>query len=701
MHARTVTARLALAPLTFAALLAACQAQPAQGPVLLAPATPAVSTAAVVAPAEAAAVPDSPIGPAIAAADAALQAIVDRPVSERTFANTVQAIDDVQARFFIDARIPGFMAQVSTDPAERALGRQASADLGNWYDRLYKREDLYRVLKDFEARGDAPAGEGARYLEILLRDFRRSGMDLPADRRARLAEIDEEMNQLGIDFQTNINDDQGQVLLRPEECAGVPQEHLDTLPMAAGLYVVRLKGPNVYPFWDYCDVEDTRRKLSVAYSYRAAGKNVDVLERLIALRAEKAEILGYDNIAAFATEVKMAKEPANVWAFYEDLRPKLRVKAEADFEEYQNAKREHTGDPEATLNVWDISYYKAWLLRERYAVDKQKVKEYFPVDQVAQGIFDVTQDLFGLRYEDITAEAEAAGLLWHEDVHLYRVRDRETGEELGRFFTDLHPREGKYTHAAQFPLEPRKRWMDGTLNKPLVALVCNFTKATADRPALLDHSEVRTFFHEFGHCLHSILTEAEYAEFSGTSVARDFVEAPSQMLENWIWNAEVLGRFAKHYDTGEPLPAEVLDGLIAARNLGSGLSAEGQVFLGMLDFTYHTDPDGELDTTAVRQEVYAATRLFDPVPTPGQASFGHLVGYYAGYYGYLWSLVYAADMFSRFDAEGIMNPQTAREYREKVLARGGTADALDLVRDFLGREPNSDAFLRHLGLTTD
>ena len=643
---------------------------------------------------------DSPIADALERADARLAAILAIPAEERTFENSVRALDDLQASFFMEARMPGFMAQVSTDAAERAIGRQAAADLGDWFDSLYQNEDVFHVLEDMAGRGLALEGEDGRYLERLLRDYRRSGMGLAEDQRARFAEIEAELNELGIEFSQNIADDESVVLLTPEECSGVPEDHLATLPQQAGLYVVELKGPTVVPFWQRCDVESTRKKLSIAYSRRAGQKNVDVLEKLIALRAEKSRLLGYPSTAAFETEVKMSKDPETVQGFYDDLIPKLRKKALADFEEYQAMKREHTGDPEAALQAWDVSFYGDMLKREKYAVDSQKVREYFPIERVIDGIFELSQELFGLRFEDVTGEAGERGrLVWHEDVRLFDVFDAATGELLGEFYIDLHPRPGKYTHAAQFPLVGRKRWSDGTLTTPLVALVCNFTKPTADKPALLSHGEVETFFHEFGHCLHSILTEAEYFEFAGTQVARDFVEAPSQMLENWIWDADVLSRFAKHYETGETLPAELLDGMIAARNLGSGLSAEGQVFLGMLDFTYYSDPDGEVDTTAVREQVYARTRLFEPiVGNFGQASFGHLNGYHAGYYGYLWSLVYAQDMFSRFEDGGILNTDLAREYRRKVLAKGGTADAIDLVRDFLGREPNADAFLEHLGL---
>lgn len=662
--------------------------------------TLAFAALALLAPALRAQDEASPIAAQIAAANAALDAIAAIPDGERTYENTVLAIDDAQARFYVDAELPGFMAQVSTDAEERERGRRAAADLENWFTELYQREALYRAVKAFAETGPALEGDAQRYLDVLLRDFRRAGMELAPEQRARLLELDLELNELGIEFRRNIDEDETVVPLTLAECAGVPSSTLDALPRASGLVLVKPLGPDANQFLGYCEVPSTREKIAVAASLRAGTRNVRVLEKLLRLRSEKAHLLGYENLAEYVTEVRMAKDAATVMAFYGDLRPKLRRKALADFAEFEAAKREHTGDPEAKLETWDLAFYSNWLKREKYAVDTQKLREYMPIEQVTEGIFGVTQDLFGLRFVDITDRARAAGRpLWHADVKLYEVHDRATGELLGEFYTDLYPRPNKYSHAAQFTLEMRKRWPDGSMTKPLVALVCNFSQPTADAPALLTHKEVETFFHEFGHCLHSILTECDMYEFSGTSVARDFVEAPSQMLENWLWDPTVLRRFARHHETGEPLSDEMLAGLIAAKNLGSGLNAETQVFYGMTDFAYHTDADGELDTTAVRNAVLADTRLFAPIENVhGQASFGHFVGYEAGYYGYLWSLVYAADMFSRFEDAGPMDPETAREYRSKVLARGGSADALELVRDFLGREPNADAFLRELGL---
>ncbi len=643
----------------------------------------------------------SPIAAQIEAANATIDAIVSRPAADRTFENSVRAVDDIQGHAFMDSRMTAFLGQVSPDTSVRATGRRASTDLSNWFGELYKRRDLFLVLESFEPTLSSLSGADRHYLEVLLRDYRRNGMGLTQEERDQVLAVDREINELGVAFRTAINDDETMGFFTAEQSRGVPQDFLDSLPQSGGMYHVPVRGGAPGYYFDYCEVESTRQTLSLLYGIRGGTQNVDRLERLLSLRAKKAAMLGYSSTAEYEVQNRMTGRPEVVMAFYDELRPKLRRKALQDLEEFTAAKREHTGDADAKLNAWDFSFYHDWLLRERYAVDSQLVRQYFPFEAVTEGMFGVYQDLFGVRFTETTDRAREAGtpMLWHEDVQLFEVHDQETGELLGEFYIDLFPRPGKYSHAAQFPLRVRKRWLDGTLTLPRVALVCNFTKPTEVAPSLLTHDEVETYFHEFGHCLHSILTEVEYYEFTGTSVARDFVEAPSQMLENWIWDAEVLGRFARHYETGEALPAKILEGLVAAKNLGSGMRTEGQVYLGMMDFTFHSDPDGDVDTTAVREEIYAKTRVF-PVTRNlhSQGSFGHLVGYQAGYYGYLWSAVYAQDMFSRFEEEGIMNRETAREYRKKVLARGGTVPALDLIKDFLGREPNADAFLRHLGL---
>lgn len=688
-------------------LLAACASSglgDARGPSPAAESTGTVPAPVAQAPAPAALAAASDLDPevtaAFARADAALAAIAALPDDQRTFENTLDAVDAAIARLFREVRYAGFMKDVHPDPAVRATGQEVATALSNWFNELMLDEDLHRAVVAYAATEPRLEGERARLLDEFLRDFRRAGMELDADERARVAELDRELVEVGQAFRENIASDETLVALTAEELAGVPEDVLASYGRSHDLYLVDMAYPSVLPIFQRCEVPSTRHKVSLAFSRRGGEENVRVLERMIALRHERAQLLGYPTTAHYETEIKMARDPETVMAFYADLIPKLRAKALQDVELYTAAKREHTGDPDAVLNPWDRSYYHSWLQRTKFAVDQREVQQYFPIDAVFDGIFDLTQELFGLRFQEVTAESDERGRpLWHPDVRLFDVFDEASGEKLGEFFTDLHPRPGKFSHAAQFPIALRKVHADGEVELPVVALVCNFTKPTADAPSLLTHDEVETFFHEFGHCIHSILSDVDLAWFAGTQVARDFVEAPSQMLENWIWDADILARFARHHETGEPLPSALLDGLIAAKNLGSGYSAEYQVYLGQMDMAFHMDPDGAVDTTAVSRDVYARACLLPAVEgSLGHASFGHLNGYQAGYYGYLWSLVYAQDMFTPFADGDLLDAELGQRFRRSVLARGGTVDALDLVRDFLGREPNSDAFLVHLGL---
>ncbi|QDU68695.1 M3 family metallopeptidase [Engelhardtia mirabilis] len=633
-------------------------------------------------------------------AKASIDTIAALPDDRRTFENTLDAVDATIATLFREVRFTGFMKDVHPDPAVRAEGNEVDAALSNWFNELMLNEGLYNAVRAYADTEPALEGERARLLSEFLRDFRRAGMELDEAQRARVGELDRQLVEVGQEFQENIAGDETLVALTADELAGVPADVLASYARSSDLYLVDMAYPSVLPIFQRCTVPETRHKVSLAFSRRGGEANVRVIERMIALRHERAQLLGYPTTAHYETEVRMAKDPETVMAFYAELTPKLRRKSIEDVAEYTAAKREDTGDPEAVLNPWDRSFYHDYLMRTHYAVDQREVQQYFPIEAVLGGIFDLTQEIFGLRFVEVTELAAERGRpLWHPDVRLFDVFDSASAEKLGEFYIDLYPRPGKYSHAAQFPLTLRKVHPDGTVELPVVALVCNFTKPTADAPSLLTHGEVETFFHEFGHCMHSILSDVDLAWFAGTQVARDFVEAPSQMLENWIWNADVLNRFARHHETGEPLPAELLEGLIAAKNLGSGYSNEYQLYLGQMDMAFHMDPDGDVDTAAVAHEVYARSCLLPWVEgSLGYASFGHLNGYQAGYYGYLWSLVYAQDMFTPFADGDLLDPELGQRYRHTVLARGGTVDAIDLVREFLGREPNSDAFLEHLGL---
>ena len=646
----------------------------------------------------------SPAAEALQRAEASVIRIIGISEDRRTFDNTIGALDDIQAQLELDTNQMQFLAFVSPDEGKRNTGRQATQDIEAWLIEVSKREDLYDAVKAYAATDPTLYGEQERLLAHTMRDYRRSGMELTAAQRDELTKLEKEISRLGITFEQNISEDETVVPLTRQELSGLPESFFDNedLKRSDDIFLVGMSYPQFLPIMDYCDNETTRKKVWLAYKRRGGQRNVAVIENIIRLRHQAAELLGYAHPADYETEIRMTKNAATVMAFYEKLRPLVRVKAERDYEEFVAAKRGHTGDQEADLYPWDHSFYLNRLKKTNYAVDSQKVREYFPLEGVIGGLFSITQSLYGLEYKEVTEAVRDAGRpLWHEDVRVFEVYDSETGERLGEFSLDLHPRKNKYGHAAQWGLAQHKVWSsDNRITTPVAALVCNFTKSTPDKPSLLTHDEVETFFHEFGHCLHTILSEAKYWRFAGTGVERDFVEAPSQMFENWIWDADVLKTFARHYKTGKPIPSELVEGMVRARHLGSGMLAEHQFYYGLVDMTYHTMEPGEAGfTTKIGIDLFNEIELYQKVPeTHFQAAFGHLTGYQAGYYGYQWSLVYASDMFQRFKELGMLDPEAGRYYRRTILARGGTVDGKDLVRDYLAREPDISAYLAHLGL---
>lgn len=637
---------------------------------------------------------------AVKRADEAVAKIIAVPDAQRNFDNTLGALDDLSVRLDTETSMTMFQQYVSTNAQERDDARAAEEFVTNWSIELGKREDLYKAIKAYADSKPSLEGEQKRLLDFTMRDYRRAGMMLEPAPRNRLKEIEIELSKLGIEFEQSIAEDQTKVPLLVSELPGVPKDVLDRHVRIGDMILIGLDGPTYGGIMDYCTNPNTRQKCWTLYRRRAGQKNVRTLEKIVKLRAEAATLLGYKNTVDFEVEPRMAKNSEVVAKFYNDLIPVVRKKAEADMAELLEFKKAQTKNAKATFDPWDYAFYKNLLREKKYAVDSEKVKEYFPMESVVNGLLRVSQDVFQIELKDVTARATQMNMpLWHPDVKLYQVVDKASKEVLGHMYTDLYPRENKYTHAACWGLVPRKVWSDGTVQKPVAALVCNFSKPTADKPSLLPHDEVETFFHEFGHGLHQMLTETKYGRFSGTATARDFVEAPSQMLENWVWDATVLKTFAKHYKTGEVLPDKLLNGMKAARTLGSGIETQGQIFLGNMDQAFHTVPDGVVDTTKVANEVYEKSTLYKAVPgTFFQASFGHLVGYEGAYYGYLWSLVYAQDMFTRFEEKGILSSEAGLYYRKKILARGGSMDEMDMLRDYLGREPKMDAFLKHLGL---
>jgi thimet oligopeptidase len=635
---------------------------------------------------------------ALARAAAIVAEVVAVPDADRTFANTLVHLEDAldileqaQGRY-------GFMSYVAESAEVRAAADHLREALEKYEIELSFREDLYAAITAYQASPEAAAltGERKRLLEWTLRDYRRDGFGLPPEQRRRVRQLKERLVELGLVFQRNIDTYEDALWLSREELAGLPAAFVERLRSeqrdGQTLYRVSLDYPEMYPFLENAESEDLRRELLVKSYRRGGAANIKVLEEAIAVRDELARLLGYPSWADYVLEVRMAKTAGAARAFLADLREKVRPKLERDLALLTEAKRRYLGRDGVSLELWDWRFYHHYLLKTRYAIDDFEVAKYFPLDAVLRGLFHVYQTLLALRFEELP-EANA----WHPDVKLFRVLDAADGREVAFFYMDLFPRPNKYGHAAAFTLRGGRLLGDGSYQKPVSAIVANFTKPTESEPSLLRHSEVETLFHEFGHILHQTLTTASHLRFSGTRTERDFVEAPSQMLEHWVWQPEVLAGFTRHVETGLPIPKEIVDSLVSAKNLSSGVTTCRQLYFAELDMAYHGGGAAK-DTTALARELHEISGFPAPPDTHWQSGFGHLFGYDAGYYGYKWSEVFADDMFSRFEAAGVMNADLGLEYRRKVLEPGGTLDGADLVRGFLGREPSSDAFLRNIGL---
>ena len=626
---------------------------------------------------------------AIAGCEAAVDAIVATPDGERTFANTLGALEAATDGVGQASGQYAFMAYVASDDELREAGRAAEERIEKYLVDLSFREDLYAAIKAYAGRGESLGPVERRLLDFELRDYRRNGFELPEAERARVRELSDELVSLGVEFQKNISDWEDGIVISREELAGLPEPFVDSLGTeevnGETRYRVSLDYPEFFPFMGKARSSDLRRALFAKEQVKGGDANVAVLERALAARREAAGLLGYDSWAAYAHEVCMSKERERVASFLADLRQRLTVKAESDVA----LMAEVNGGP---VNIWDWRFCHDQLLQTRFAVDDFEVAQYFPLDACLEGLFAVCQNLLGVRFEP-----RPDAPVWHEDVQAFDVYEADGDEAFARFYMDLFPRPNTYGHAAAFTLRGGRVLPDGSYQKPVSAIVANFTKPSADTPSLLRHSEVETLFHEFGHILHQTLTRATYARFSGTRTERDFVEAPSQMLEHWVWDREVLASFTRHYETGDPLPDSLLDAMLAAKTLSSGVMMVRQLYFAHLDQAYHA-PGFAGDSTAATRELHEITTFPYTPDTHFQSGWGHLFGYDARYYGYLWSNVFGDDMFTRFEDEGLLNPALGAEYRRTVLERGGSVDGDQLVRDFLGREPNSDAFLRGLGL---
>ena len=625
----------------------------------------------------------------------AVDAVAATPLAEVTFGNTLLRFETASAEFTNALTPVTFLKYVSTDSKVRTAADDCETMVSQLSVDLYVREDLFKVLKTLsDQKGNLNAID-QKLLDETLSGFRRNGLELPADRRAIYVSKKKALVKLEADFSTNLNEYQDTLVVTKAELDGMPESFINSLGKTEdGKYKLSMAYPHYYPVMENAKNVEVRKQFEAKFNKRGGLVNRDLLEKAVSLRHELATMLGFKSHAQFVLEKRMAKSPEQVDKFLKDLIAKLIPVGRSNLAEMLDLKREELKDPTiSTINAWDWRYYDVQLKKKKFNIDTQKIKEFFPLATVNAGLFEIYQTLLGVEFK---AAPELPR--WHESVLPYRVT--KNGKTVAYFYMDLFPRAGKYGHAAAFTLLGGYLQADRNYRAPISSIVANFNAPSDGKPSLLQHSEVETLFHEFGHIMHQVLTTASYQSFSGTAVSRDFVEAPSQMLESWVWETVPLAKVSGHYlNPAEKLPEETVKKLIAAKNLDAGIKYLRQAAFATLDLEYHNS-GGNVDTTAVYAKAMRDVMLI-PIQdgTYPQASFGHLMGGYdSAYYGYLWSEVYAADMYTRFAAEGLLNPQTGADYRKWILEPGGTQDAFALLRGFLGRDPNQTAFLQSLGL---
>ncbi len=620
---------------------------------------------------------------------AEVKALKDRPPAELTADTLLGKIDRIQLEMSVAAGFPELMSVGHPDEAVREAGKLCRPKAVELDPDMMLDPEFAAVVRRYAEKKEPLTGTKKRLLEDTLRELRRNGLELAADGQKRLRAINDELARLSQAFETNLSDAVLFIEVKPEQLAGLPDEYKQQhAPGPNGLVKLTTDYPDYFPIVEFCEDRSVAKALNKLFDSRAADKNLAVLDRVLELRREKAKLLGYASWAAYAIEPRMAKTPEAVSAFLKKAADVVKAPARRELAEFHAEWEKLGGKKGVRMPSYERIYLETRLRKKKYAFDTQELSKYFEVRAVTTGMLGIFEKMFGVHFAENTTAKR-----WHTDVRVLDVT--EADKPVGRIYLDLHPREGKFKHAAMFEIRPGVLGPNGYVT-PMAALLCNFPKPGA-APALMSHSDVTTLFHEFGHALHHVLTRQPLASYSGTNTATDFVEAPSQMLEEWTFHRDTLDIFARHFETGAKIPDALFEAMERARSFGRALSTERQISLATLDFEYHVR-DSKFDTDKIMTEVMTRVQSFDfQEGTHFQATFGHLMGYDAGYYGYQWALSLARDVLTRFDKEGYMNAKTAADWRHAVLEQGAGEDERALVKSFLGREPNLDAYGRYLG----
>ncbi len=658
------------------------------------------------------------IKPAVEQAIADCRAKIEQVLEGNTspsWENLVAPIEEVDDRLSrIWSPVSHMNSVVNSDELREAYESclPLLSEYGTWVGQHKGLFEAYKALKadkSYESLSQAQK----KTITDALRDFELSGIGLPADQQHRYGEINKRMSELGSKFSNNVLDATmgwTKHIRDEKELAGMPESALAAAKAAAEAkeldgYLLTLDIPSYLPVMTYCDNQELRKELYEAYVTRASDRgpnagewdNSEIINEQLKLRHEIARMLGFNTFSEKSLATKMAESPSQVLSFLNDLASKAKPQGEREVEELRQFAKSECGVEE--LNLWDIAYYSEKQKQKLFQISDEELRPYFPEAKVVSGLFEVLKRVFGMSVK----EREGVDT-WHESVRFFDIFDAD-GKLRGSFYLDLYAREHKRGGAWMDECRVRRVNADGELQSPVAYLTCNFNRPVGDKPALFTHDEVVTLFHEFGHGIHHMLTQVETGSVSGINgVPWDAVELPSQFLENWCWEEDALAFISGHYETGEPLPKEMLDKMLAAKNFQSAMFILRQLEFGLFDFTLHTEFDPEVGPRVLETlaEVKSKVAVLPSLEwNRFSHSFSHIFagGYSAGYYSYLWAEVLSSDAFSRFEEEGIFNAETGKSFLNNILEMGGSEEPMELFKRFRGREPEIDALLRHAGIS--
>ncbi|MES2239569.1 MAG: M3 family metallopeptidase [Bacteroidota bacterium] len=585
------------------------------------------------------------------------------------------------------------IANTYSNDSIRKVAYEESEKLSIYASNISLNEDLYNTLKKFSSTKNIQLNkQQEKFLSESIVSFEKNGMKLNVKDRKPLEALNKKIIEFGNTFDKNIAESKDSLEFSIDDLKGIDGASLNSWKRANGKYVVDVNGPNMINIIENADKSATRKVFSTHYSNRAYPQNMTVLDSLLYYRNVYANKLGFNSYAAYALTDKMATKPENVWSFENDLIQKLIPLVTEEIKTLKAFKLEISPNESDTLYSWDFGYYTKKMLNVKYQLNKDKVKEYFEMNNTLKGMFTVYENLLGIEIKETTNMPT-----WDKKVKTFEIWSE--GKKAGSFYLDLFPRPNKYNHFACFPISQYQR--NNTLEiLPLAALICNFPEGTANEPSLLSHDDAITMFHEFGHLVHTLLCHPDISSQNSFTVKNDFAEAPSQFLENWCWEYDALKLFAKNYKTAEILPIDLFNKMKQTQLVNTGSFYIRQIALGLTDFTYEDKYEltQKKGTLQIFKEYISLTQLPYNDDSHTICSFNHLNGYAANYYGYLWSLVYAQDMFSVFKKNGVMDKATGSRYRKIILENGATKPEIEIVEEFLGRKSNSDAFLESLGV---